>query len=366
MSVKKGLVGKHPTTRLRKSMRVALWLLVTSSLACAPKIPNIRPFATETAGLYQANGRETQAILTQYNEAIELAEEVLKQSKLRLTQEPREIVEGVRDRLETNKEKFGTSSQAFGAVLQQAVSYSEKLAELAAAGKGGAQAADSLAESINGFGALAGAGALVTGPAAEILRRVADYYTAIQARKSLREAAEAAQKPVAEVAKALKQIHSNQLQRLVSSVATEHDRLLLYEAGFSITGYYREASERRDQFYRKALSILRRNDDGISGFCRSPETGKVDTNCISLLEMQALREVEERLKALKPEFEEYRSKRNRLRSWRELRRANGARIVQAIDAWTTEHESVVAALHDGSGVSSFSLRAVLAEIKSLQ
>ena len=255
MTVTKKVAGKrHPRAQRWAIRGGALWLLVITALACVPKIPNIRPFAAETASLYQASGTETQAIVTQYSATIDLAKDVLKQSELRLQAADKEIVEGIENRLESSKQSFEASSEAFAAVLLQAVVYSEKLAELAAAGKSGGQAAQSLATSINGFGALAGAGTLITGPVATILSKVADFHTRMQARKSLREAARVAQGAVTEVATALKQIHSDQLQRLVSSLASDHDELLLYEAGPSITGYYRQANDRRDQFYRRGLA----------------------------------------------------------------------------------------------------------------
>ena len=369
MTATKPLMRKEPRAQQWAMRAGAVCLLAITALACAPKIPNIRPFAAQTASLYQANGTDTQAILTRYTTTIDLAEEILKQSELRLPKGNREIAEIVSEeikiRLEADKQSFQTSSKGFDAVLQQAVVYSEKLAELAAAGESGAEAAKSLANTINGFGQFAGAGSLIGGTAAKILQQVADYYTRMQARKSLRQAAGEAQEAVDKVATVLKQIHSDQLQRLASSLGSDHDELLLFEAGASITGYYREANERRDQFYRRALLTLRLNNDGISGFCHSPETGEIDPNCINLKEMKALREVEERLAALTPEFEEYQAKRNELRSWREAQRANGERIVKAIDTWVKEHQSVIAALDDGSGVSAFSLQAVLAEIQPL-
>lgn len=344
---------------------VCLWVIAITMGACTPKIPNIRPFASATASLYTANGAETQAVLAQYNASFALAEEILKQSELRLPAASRTIVDTIKARLEESSAKYAKSSASFDVVLQQAVSYSEKLAELAAAGESGPDAAKSLANTINEFGTLAGAGSVITQPIATVLEKVADYHTRMETRKTLREAVLVAQDAVSEVATALKEIHSDALQRLVSSLASDSDQLLLFEAGASITGYYREANERRDMFYRRALLTLRLNNDGISGFCRAPDTGKIDENCINLLEMEALREVEERLAALKPEFEAYQEKRTALWSWRERRRANGARIVQAVDAWVKEHRAVGDALEDGTGVSAWSLRAILAEIEPI-
>lgn len=361
---------RHAGSFRRVVLGSSLALGVIAAAACAT-IPNVRPFAAETAGLYQANGAETRAVLTQYDESIDLADRVLAQSTFRLEEAHREIVEEIKQRLEDGRDRFDDAADQFDAVLRLAVAYSEKLAELAAAGENGSAAADALAGSINEFGNLAGAGALITGPVAEILRRVADYHTRMEARRSLREAALEAQGAVEEVAAALGELQSGAqnpgaMQRLITSLASDHDELLLYEAGASITGYYREANGRRDMFYRRALLALQLNDDGISGFCRDPETAVIDPSCINLLEMEALREVEERLAALKPEFEAYQAKRAALRAWRDARRAKGALIVRAVNAWASEHRRVVDALADGTGVSAFSLRAILAEIQSMQ
>lgn len=374
MSVAKTVTGNGPRRFTRWATAViGLWLIAITMGACAPKIPNIRPFASETASLYTANGDETQAVLAQYNSSIALAGEILKQSKLRLSADDSTFVEGIKDTLEMDRAMYAKSSKSFDVVLQQAVSYSEKLAELAAAGESGNAAATSLANTISEFGNLAGAGSVITAPIEAILTKVAAYYTQVQAAKTLREAVTEAQDAVSEVATALKQIYagaadddrSGALERLVSSLASNREEMLLFEAGTNIMGYYIEANDRRDMFYLLAKRNLQRNTDGLSGFCRNPESGEVDEACITLLEMEALREVEERLAALKPEWESYQEKRAALRSWHERRRANGARIVKAVDAWVKEHRAVGDALEDGTGVSAWSLRAILAEIEPL-
>lgn len=359
------VVDERDRRRALRDMRSMVKpLLVVWVAGCAPTIPNVRPFAAETASLYQANDRETQAVLSQYDEASALAQEVLQQSELRLPD--RGPVEAIRDRLQSNRASFAQFDRAFDAVLQQAVAYSERLAELAAAGEMGEDAAKSLATSINQFGELTGVGGVITGPIATVVNRIADYYTRMEARASLHDAVVEAQPAVDLLDSLLIAIHAEHLQTLVSTLVSDQDALLLYEAGPSITGYFREANERRDQFYRRALLTLRLNDDGISGFCRDPSTAEVATTCINLKELEALREVEERLATLRPEFEAYEEKRAALRAWRARRRSNGARIVKAVSAWAKEHARLVHALKDGSGVSAFSLRAIVAEIRAVQ
>ena len=365
MTVTEKVTGRgHPRAQ-RWATGGVLCLLVITALACVPKIPNIQPFAAGTASLHQASGAETKAIIAQYNATIKLAGEVLEQTENSLETEDRKDVNDLKSRLEANKQSIEDSSKAFDMVLQQAVGYSEQLAALAAAGRSGGQAAESLANSINGFGALAGAGTLITAPVAAILKRVAAFHTAMRAKKSLRKAAKEAEGAVDEIAVALKKIHSDLLQILEIAIVSDHQSLLRRDAGYGIVEYYKEANERRSRFYVGALRILMKNDGGISKFCIS-ETGEIDKDCVNLSELQALGEVEERLATLKPEFEVYQSKLDELSSWREARRANGERIVRAIDIWVNEHQRVVAALEDGSGVSAFSLRLILAEIQSLQ
>ena len=335
------------------------------ALAACAAIPDVQPFAVETANLSKASGTESEAVISFYDDTIKLSEEVLKKSASALSPADRAAVQKTHDRLVADRKSFENSSKAFDLVLRQAVTYSERLAELAAAGKTGGDAAKSLASTINEFGTLAGipGGPAITGTVATILSKVADYATRMQARASLREAAAEAQGAVDEVGKALKEIHGKELQRLASALASDRDDLLLTRAGPNIVGYYREASDRRDSFYGKALQALQMNNDGISGFCRDPGTGNVDPKCMTLKELQALGEVEGRMLALKPEFEAYERSRAELRSWRQTRRANGARIAKAVDAWVAEHRNVVAALEDGRGVSAFSLRAILAQIQ---
>jgi len=350
-------------TMRRRIAWVGLGVTLVGLAACQATLPNVRPFATETGNLYAANGVESDEVIARYDASIDLARAILR--KPRLDPAHAGSVEAIRTRLEDGRTRFTRSSKVFDAVLGQAVVYSEQLAELAAAGANGAEAAGSLAGTINGFGSLTVAGELITGPITSVLSKIADFATRIQARKSLREAALVAEGAVAVIDTALTEIHSEQLQRLVSSLYSDADQLLLFEAGPSIMGYYREASGRRDLFYRRALLVLQLNDDGISGFCRDPETGELDEeNCISLRELEALGEVEDRLAALAPEAEAYQARRDELRAWRDLRRANGARIVRAVSSWEKEHRRVVAALEDGTSATASSLKAILEGITS--
>jgi len=341
----------------------ALPVLLVGLAACQATLPNVRPFATETGNLYRANGVESEEVIARYDSSIDLATGILRRPRL----DPAHAasIEAIKTRLEDGRKSFKKSSAVFDAVLGQAVVYSEQLAELAAAGANGAEAAGSLAGTINGFGSLTVAGELITGPVSSVLSKIADFATRVQARKSLREAALAAEGAVAVIDTALTEIHREQLQRLVSSLYSDADQLLLFDAGPSIMGYYREASGRRDLFYRRALLVLQLNDDGISGFCRNLETGELDEkNCISARELEALREVEDLLAALAPEAEAYQSRRDELRGWRDRRRANGRRIVRAVSTWENEHRRVVAALEDRTGASASSLKAILEGISS--
>lgn len=355
-----------PRPKRSAGFAISLSLLLLSSAACLPKIPNVRPFASRTANLYEANGEETQAILGQYDTSIELADAVLALPDPRLGEAEREVVEGIKERLENGRNDFRDFSGAFDAILQQAVTYSERLAELAAAGETGGEAVESLAGTINEFGELSGVGAVITDPIQTILTRIAQTATLMQARGSLREAVSAAQGAVDDIATALRQIHDDHLQDLVSSLGSDHDELLLWEVGSSIVGYYREANARRNMFYRAAQLNLQRDTAGISGFCRDPDTDEVDPACIDVRQLEALGEIEERLDALRPEIEAYEGRRAELRAWRNARRANGERIVKAVRAWAKTHGKVVVALEDGTGVSAFSLQAILAEIQSFR
>lgn len=353
----------HGATRHRRSTRVGLGLMLVGSAACQTILPNVRPFATETANLYRASGVETEEVLARYDASTRLAAEILQRPGLDSIQKG--LIEEIATSLGRGRESFAASSKVFDAVLGQAVVYSERLAELAAAGESGAAAAESLAGTIDQFRRLTVGGEVVAGPISSVLTQIADFATRIQARASLREAARTAQGAVAAIGTALTEIHGDQLQRLVSSLYSDADQLLLFEVGPSIMGYYREAAGRRDLFYRRALLALQLNDDGISGFCRDPETGELDEeNCITARELEALREVERLLAVLAPEAEAHGGRRDELRAWRDRRRANGARIVKAVSLWEEEHGRVVAALEDGTGVSASSLKAILAGIAS--
>ncbi len=350
----------------RALARVFVVCVVLASFAgCTTvKLPNVTSFAEGTATLYQANAAETRSMLAMYDDTIDLSKDVLRQSDVRLPQQERELITSIRNGLKSNKTVYADSAGAFDHVLQQAVAYSEQLAQLAAAGETGAESAVSLAGSINQFGAIFGPGAIITDQVSEAVQKIADYRTRVEAQESLHEAAQVAQGAVVEIADLLKQIHGGAQQRLVSSLASDYDELLSYAAGKSIIGYHQEANDRRDMFYRRALLALKLNDDGISGFCRDPQTGEIDPDCINLSEMQALSEVEDRLMALEPEVAAFKTKRSAMQSWRNTRRANGRSIIRAVNAWVREHQNVVDALESGGTVSTFSLRAILTEIKN--
>lgn len=356
---------------MRRRLRApALVLILAATAACATSLPDVRPFAAGTADLYRTNGVETRAILSEYDASIDLADDLLGGRGPRLSAGEDSIVASVRKRLEADRKSFRSSARAFDRVLEQAVSYSERLSELAAAGRSGRNAAASLASTLDGFASLAGAPGLVGGAAARLLGSVSDYVTRVQARGSLREAAAEAQGAVDSVARALEEIYGGEnagaVERLVTSLASDHDQLLLYRAGAGIVGYYREASGRRQQFYRRAQLTLQLNDTGIAGFCRDPDSGELDPDCISVRELAALRDVEETLKILAPEVRSYEAERSELRAWRAARRTHGRLIVKAVRAWAAEHRKVVKALEEGSDASAFSLKAILDEIQAIR
>ena len=114
-------------------------------------IPNVSSFNEQTARLKTADAAEFSAISSAYGELIASADRQRQDG--RMTQAG---FDTYRQTWQGEQTELNKVAREFNKTLGQAVAYSEALAELAAAGTKGVEAATSLMESLNGFSAMFG------------------------------------------------------------------------------------------------------------------------------------------------------------------------------------------------------------------
>jgi hypothetical protein len=146
--------------------------MCVSLAGCAT--PDLRPYSEQTANLVSAISAEQRSVSTKMAELAELSEPAQKK------------------KYEAKKKKFDEYATAMSALLDQAMTYSDSLVELAKAGETGGEAAKKLVKTVNDFGSLAGLGA-VSGPITTVFNELAKAATIAQAQESLIDATRAAQ-----------------------------------------------------------------------------------------------------------------------------------------------------------------------------
>ncbi len=326
-------------------------------------LPDVKPFADSTAALAAAAG-------TQYHDlSNDIATLNIEKSDIESDADFQARTKDVKDKQAT----VAATGKSLDALFNAMTTYSEKLASLAAAGKTGPDAAQSLLDSAKGFEDLAGIAAPAVSSAAEAITKVfkafADEVTKRQAKKSLLLAADAAQPAVDEVAKQFGTIYADALADANDYVRNTEKRQARRAAGTSVIGFNDKVVENYNAYYgylnglvpdattdsdkNKATALWR-------GFCTEKQTP-----CKATAELEAVSLVEARMAAIHPIVEAYQARVTDIEAtYTRRRKANGA-VVKAVQAWALEHQKLRSSLQDGTPLSAFNLRAALVELEGL-
>ena len=283
---------------------VLLFILLTLTAAGCTTLPDVKPFADSTAGLAAAAG-------THYRE---VASDVASLKPVLMPGEKNTdtTFKTRKEELEKTQTIFAETDKNLRYTLFAAMTtYSEKLASLVAAGKTGAEAAQSILDSVQGFAELAGMSGLPLGAAAapitEGFKAIADEFTKMQAKKSLKEAITAVEPGVKLVATQFEVIYGEAMNQAADGIRNIKRREASVAAGPNIIGFNDNVERNYNAYYRFLNGFVTDFDPQASasawrGFCRDSKDP-----CHAKSEMEAIGLVEARMEAIRPIVEAYKA-----------------------------------------------------------
>lgn len=339
--------------------------------------PNLTPFAEQTQRLQLLHAQETGAIADRFDQVVKATP-----------------AGTLKTGLDGHAKQFKKHTKVLDDVFKQAAVYSDALASLAAAGDTGSEAAASLLESMDGFAAAlsipTGGASLGAAAFANTLKKIADLATKEQARRSLREAVMAADPVVQEMARELVQLYCapppaaqqagggqpakkkgafscTPKDAAIVALADQQVALLRTSHGPAIINFYQKSRSHRDRGYGKLSEILevRQLANSPAGLCIS-NAQKTPETCASLVEMQALEQLEKRIHSAAPDYQSFQVGEQSIRTWQQSRIHNRQMVAEALHAWAQEHGRLVKALDRGLDLRAINLKLILDHIKPLK
>lgn len=318
-------------------------------------LPDVKPFAEATANLATSAGTHYRSV----------ASDVAAIKVNRLPQESVDAFKTRGDEIQNTQLVFAETDNRLNDLFNAMTAYSEKLAGLAAAGKSGPDAAQSLIDSTKGFASVAGIAlpglGTAAAPIAQGFKMIADEFTKVQAQKSLKEAVSAADPGVQLVAKQFEVIYGLAIDLASDSVRNIALAEASAQAGPAIIGFNNNVERNYNSYYRFLNGLVTNPDPTATanwrGFCRD-STG----TCVARDELEAVGLVEARIEAIRPIVTIYRSRVENINTTLQHRKSTSKAVIKAVKAWALEHQKVRASLEDGSPLSAFNLRAALMEL----
>ncbi len=340
---------------------VLLFILLTLTAAGCTTLPDVKPFADSTAGLAAAAG-------THYRE---VASDVASLKPVLMPGEKNTdtTFKTRKEELEKTQTIFAETDKNLNTLFAAMTTYSEKLASLVAAGKTGAEAAQSILDSVQGFAELAGMSGLPLGAAAapitEGFKAIADEFTKMQAKKSLKEAITAVEPGVKLVATQFEVIYGEAMNQAADGIRNIKRREASVAAGPNIIGFNDNVERNYNAYYRFLNGFVTDFDPQASasawrGFCRDSKDP-----CHAKSEMEAIGLVEARMEAIRPIVEAYKAEIVTIEATLEHRRSTSKAVIKAVKAWALEHQKLRRSLEDGTSLSAFNLKAALIELDNL-
>jgi hypothetical protein len=335
----------------------SLVFIALTTIGCTT-LPDVKPFAESTAALSAAAGTQYRDVSS---EVASLEPQLQPgESESSATFATRKV------QLEASQKAFAATEKSLDALSAAMTTYSEKVVSLTAAGKTGADAAQSLLDSANGFAQLGGLpAATVAAPITNAFKAIADAFTRKQAAKSLKEAVDAAQPGVNIVAEQFEVIYGNAMDLAIKSLRDTRSRQASQAAGPGVIGFNDNVKENYNAYYQFLNSFVTDFDPDAPasawrGFCREQKTP-----CRAKEELEAVGLVEARMEAIRPIVETYNAQIASIEAKAVKRQAASKSVIKAVKAWALEHQKLRSSLEDGSSMSAFNLRAALMELSTL-
>jgi hypothetical protein len=344
---------------MRPIRRIFLFLVPFACVGSGcTTLPDVKPYADTTAALAAAAG-------THYHD---VANDIAALKTTQLSRETDEEFVERRKALEENQQIFAATGRNLDALFDAMTAYSEKVASLAAAGKTGADAAQSLLDSAKGFGELAGFSGVPVGAATNAIangfKAIADEFTKMEARKSLEAAVAAAQPGVDLVSKQFEAIYGTALPLANDSIRNTRMAEAELVAGPAVIGFSENVEKNYNSYYRFLISLIKNDASPPAstwrGFCRDT-TGP----CRAVAELEAVGLVEARMVAIQPIVDAYRTDVGAIEATYERRRLASQAVIKAVKAWAREHDKLRRSLEDGTSLSAFNLKAALIELEGI-
>jgi hypothetical protein len=345
---------------MRKFRRLLLFLApVAFAAGGCTTLPDVKPFADSTAALAAAAG-------THYHE---VSNDLASLQPPRVPGESEASFATRQKSLEDAQKTFTSTGQSLDALFDAMTTYSEKVANLAAAGKTGPDAAQSLLDSTKGFVQLAGISVPAAGAALDAVTKgfkaIADEFTRLQAKKSLKDAVEAAQPGVDLVATQFAVIFGVAMTEASGGIRNAKRLQASIAAGPSVIGFNDNVLRNYNAYYQYLNSLVTDAPPGAPdvawrGFCRDRVVP-----CRAVSELDAVGLVEARMTAIHPIVDAYSMQIHAIDDTLELRRKRSDAVIRAVKSWAVEHQKLRQSLEDGTALSAFNLKAALVELQGL-
>jgi hypothetical protein len=232
-------------------------------------------------------------------------------------------------------------------VLEKSVLYSTALAELAAAGETGGEAAQSLLGSLKQFGSLVGVGGTaVSETVANTLGKISTAVTRVQAQKSLADATAAAQPAIVIIADGIRELHAAG-DKFAGGLHSDELDALLTIAGEDRVGLFQDAALGINGLGQRLHGLE------LANFAKCGQ-GADRAKCSELPEVLRNAETLSRvLDQLRPGYEAYQTKRAAALRWRAERSENLTAVARAAVAWQAEHAKAAEVLARCGGLNVY-------------
>ena len=194
---------------------------------------------------------------------------------------------------------------------------------------------------------------------------IADEFTKMQAKDSLKEAIAAAQPGVDIVAEQFAVIYGEAITQAANSIRNTKSLEASIDAGPGIIGFYDIVERNYNAYYRVLNGFVSKfNPEAPAsvwrGFCLN-SSGP----CKAVSELQAVGLVEARMEAIRPIVEAYRTDIKSIHATLNQRNKTSKAVIRAVNAWRLEHQKLRRSLEDGTSLSAFNLKAALIELSNL-
>jgi hypothetical protein len=347
---------------MRKMRKFVLLVIpIVLMTAGCTTLPDVKPFADSTAALASAAGTHFSDV------ANDVAS--LKPVRVNGENETDQLYVERKTKLKATQEIFKETDKNLNTLFGAITEYSEKVASLAAAGKTGPEAAQSILDSVQGFAQLGSMSGIPLGAAADPITKgfkaIADEFTKMEAKKSLKEAVAAAEPGVELVAKQFEVIYGEAIKQAANGIRNTKRMEASEAAGPNIIGFNDVVVRNYNAYYQHLISFVTVFDSnapasGWRGFCRNSKGP-----CQARDEIEAVGLVEARMESIRPIVKAYETEIVSIEATLKHRQETSRSVIKAVKAWALEHQKLRRCLDDGTSLSAFNLKAAVIELNNL-